>query len=687
MNPHPFLSQEQPIPWSKLSPDHIIPDMKKALENAEAELKRIESISLEKADYEQIVLGLDRALEPLDNGWSRIQHLNSVANSPDFRLSYNEILPEISNFHSGICLREELWKRVKQADQHFPHDTMDSVHVRNMEETLRDFKDAGADLSEEAKTELKKIQSELVRLTQKFSENVMDSTDQWELYIQDRKKLRGLPPSALNAAQADAERNGRGTPENPVWRFSLQAPSYLPVLQYAEDDDLRKTVWQAASNIGAEDPYDNSSLIIQILQLRHEKMRLLGFSDFANYATYRRMIGSGENALAFVEDLHQKVSPRFQEEIKELEDFRAKRTQTSVRHLEPWELGYWSEQLRKERYGFDEEELRPYFPINKVKAGLFALVEKIFSVSIREREIPIEAKWAPTIQFFDLINEKNVLLGSFYSDWYPRTGKRDGAWMNPLQTGRPAANPLKPHLGVICGNMTVPQADQPSLLTHREVETIFHEFGHLLHHLCSTVSVRSLSGTSVAWDFVELPSQIMENWCWERESLDLFARHYETDEILPENLLDRMKRGRNFQSAMATMRQLSFAKMDLDLHRGQSLPQPDSLEEFVNHSLEGYRIPLATKAPSILRRFGHLFSSPSGYAAGYYSYKYAEVLDADAFSRFQKEGILNTATGKSFRETILATGNSRPPDRLFIDFMGRPPDTKALLRRAGLEKK
>lgn len=687
MNPNPFLEKQQPIVWSRLTPDHIIPDIKRALEKAEAELRRLESMPLDQADYGSVVLRMDNNLEELGNAWCRVQHLNRVANSAEFREPYNKILPEVSEFFSGICLREELWKRIQSAATRFQADEWEPVHNRYLQETLKDFRDAGADLSGEGKATLQKIESKLVSLTQKFSENVLDSTEKWELLVDDPDKLSGLPESARKAALSSARENGHGSDDKPVWRFTLDAPSYGPVLQYADDDEFRKTVWQAATKIGAEEPYDNHELIIQILELRKEKTELLGFPNFAKYATYRRMVGGGVEALAFVEDLHNKILGRFRQEIKELEEFRAERTESETRHLEPWEVAYWSEKLRRQRYDFDEEELRAYFPINKVKAGMFKLAEKIFAVRIEEREIPLEAKWAPAVQLFDLYDERNVLLGSFYSDWYPRKGKSDGAWMNPLLTGNPTAEPPEPHWGVICGNMTLPQANQPSLLTHREVETIFHEFGHLLHHLCSKVPVRSLAGTSVAWDFVELPSQIMENWCWERESLDLFARHYETDEPIPDGLLDKMKRSRNFQSAMATMRQLSFSKMDLDLHLAETLPNADELESFVDQSLENYLVPLATKSPNILPRFRHLFSSPTGYAAGYYSYKYAEVLDADAFSRFQKEGLLNPETGKDFRETILATGNSRPPAELFKKFMGRSPDAKALLIRAGLEAK
>jgi len=454
-------------------------------------------------------------------------------------------------------------------------------------------------------------------------------------------------------------------------------------LQYAHSDELRREVWEAATRIGSCEPHDNQPLVVRILELRSAKISLLGFNHFADYATLRRMVGSGDKALGFIEDLHDRIRDRFEEEIAELEEFRARETGEANRRLEPWETGYWSERLRRDRYEFDEEELRQWFPIEKVQCGLFDLAERIFAVRIAPRG-PGESGtlWNDRGEFYDLYDATGTLLGSFYADWYPREGKRSGAWMNPLITGSPSRGVL--HYGVICGNMTPPSGARSSLLTHREVETIFHEFGHLLHHLCSTVEVRGLSGTNVAWDFVELPSQIMENWCWERESLDLFARHHETGEPLPEDLYQKMRKARNFQSAIQTMRQLHFAKADLELHRGVVFETVEKLTSFLESTTAAYRFPTRTPSPEIFPRFTHLFGSPTGYAAGYYSYKYAEMLDADAFGRFVEEGVLSSHVGKEFREKILARGNSAPPEVLFSDFRGRNPDPAALLNRAGL---
>ena len=686
---HPFLSGDRPVDWSRLTPERLPGNIRLAVERADAELGRIGARPLAESSYGNTVAALDEALRPLAEAWGLAGHLTSVRTTPEFRSAYNEVLPLVSDFFSGICLRDDLWARVRKAAEDSPPE--DPVLRRHLEETRLDFEQAGADLGSAEKARLREIESELAAKTQKFTENVLDSTEAWEKIVDEPKTLDGLPPSALRAARESARARGSDDGERPVWRFTLQAPSFLPVLQYAHSGELRREVWEAASRIGADGTYDNRPLALDILRLRAEKTALLGFPDFADYATARRMVRSGGNALSFIEDLHGKIQARFRDEVRELEEFRARETGGPAERLEPWDFAYWSERLRKSRYQFDEEELRQWFPIENVQRGLFALAERVFDVRIaRREELPENLRWHADVEFYDLYDADGSLLGSFYADWYPREGKRDGAWMNPLFTGLPpvhgpdGAPRREPHYGVICGNLTPPAGGQPSLLTHREVETIFHEFGHLLHHLCAAVPVRSLSGTNVAWDFVELPSQLMENWCWERESLDLFARHHETGEPLPEDLFAKMKKGRNFQSALSAMRQLSFAKMDLELHRGVSFGSVEELEGFLDRILEEYRPPLKTPSPHILPRFTHLFGSPTGYAAGYYSYKYAEMLDADAFGRFHEAGILDSSTGREFRRKILAKGNGAPPEELFRDFRGRDPDPRALLERAGL---
>jgi oligopeptidase A len=418
----------------------------------------------------------------------------------------------------------------------------------------------------------------------------------------------------------------------------------------------------------------------------------LGEPNFADLVLQRRMAKSSERALAFLADLQARAAKGFERDCRELEAYRAEKTGEASRALAPWELAFWAEKLRRERYAFDEEALRPFLPMARVIGGLFDLCHRVFGLSVQERPTAVTATdgtvevWHPEVRFYDVQDEAGRHFGSFYADWHPRESKRGGAWMDSLVTGGPTPDSRRaPHLGVICGNLTPPAADRPALLTHREVETIFHEFGPLLHHLLGEVEIKSLNGVNVWWDFVELPSQLMENWCWERDGLDLFARHHETGAPIPAELFDRMTAARNFRAAAATMRQVSLAKMDLILHvRTAEFAAATDIEPLARAAIAECLVPTSPPAPTIVKRFTHLFADPVGYAAGYYSYKWAEVLDADAFTRFQREGIFNRQTGADFVAQVLSRGNSADPAELYRAFMGREPDLSALLRRSGL---
>ena len=702
MSSHPFLSLIGNPAWENLTPEHIREDITLALENAEANLQQIRDLNPEEINFRNTVKALENASYGLYYAWGLVTHLDSVCNSAELREVHNEMLPAVSAFGAKITLDAELWKALQIFAESDSASSLEPIDRRLLEETLLDFKEAGADLPDEKRHRLEQISQELAQVTQKFSEQVLDATNEWKLVVREEERLKGLPETAREAARQSAiEKLGEEEGKD-AWVFTLHTPSMLPVLQYLEDDEIRKEVWSASDNLCVKAPYENEPLIRQILKLRQEKAEILGKENFADAVLARRMAKNGEKADQFVSELRDKTIPFFQQENLELEEFKAEKTGMPVDGLQPWEVGFWSEKLKKERYDFDDEDLRPYFPIQSVLKGMFELATRIFGLTIKEQPTQFQGKtidnglstdaspqsvWHEEVRFYDLIDSQSGKhLGSFYADWHPRSSKRAGAWMNYFKTGEPSGNgEREPHLGLICGNLTAPTPTKPALLTHYEVETVFHEFGHLLHHLCGNVPHRSLNGVNVPWDFVELPSQIMENWCWERESLDLFARHHETNEPIPEELFQKMLRARNFMAGNTMMRQLAFAKLDLHIHRVLAKEEFDSLESSLQETLREYLPKRKTTPRTIALRFSHLFSSPVGYAAAYYSYKWAEVLDADAFTRFQKEGIMNGQTGIDFREKILSQGNSVPPDQLYRDFMGRDPEVEPLLVRSGLK--
>jgi oligopeptidase A len=677
---NPFLDSQFQIPWSRLTAREVVPAIETALANAQRAIDAIAQRDLGTLTYENTFLALEAATEMLTVPWGKVAHLQSVADSPQLREAHNAMLPKVAAFQAAVPLNAELWRRLKTFAASDAAKSLTGVHRRFLEETVKDFKQAGADLPDAQRTRLETLQGELAQLTQKYSENVLDATNAWQLIVEDERRLAGLPEHAKAAARRSAEKKGVTG-----WRFTLHGPSLEPFMTYLDDAALRQQMWTASAEIGGRAPHDNTPLIGRILALRAEKARLLGYTNFADTVLERRMAKSGAQALAFIEDLQRRAAPMFAQETDEIEAFKAKQTGTSKARLAPWEIAYWAEKLRRTRYDFDEELLRPYFPMDRVVAGLFELVRRVFGLQVVVRGKGEVETWHEEVTFYELLDAAGRHLGSFYADWHPRESKRGGAWMNYLLTGGTTAKAREPHLGLICGNMTPPVDGRAALLTHREVETIFHEFGHLLHHLLGEVEIKSLNGVNVAWDFVELPSQLMENWTWERESLDLFARHHETGEPIPEPLFRKMIAARNFRAASATMRQVAFAKMDLLLHlRADEFGHEPDIEPVARALVADCLVPTEPPAPTIVKRFTHIFADPVGYAAAYYSYKWAEVLDADAFTRFRREGLFNPAVGADFVRHVLSRGNSADPAELYRAFMGRDPDLNALLQRSGL---
>ncbi len=691
---NPFLDDAFRIRWAAHTPELIGPAITAALGEARAAIEAIVAVGTgvggaAEATFENTFMALERATERLNFAWGKVTHLQSVSDSPALREAHNAMLPEVSAFFASIPLNPGLWAALKAGAESESGRAASGAWARLREETLATFREAGADLPAKQRARLEAIEGELAQLTQKYSENTLDSTNAWQLVVEDEARLRGLPAHAVAAARESARKKGIGSEEKPAWRFTLHGPSLEPVMLYAEDESLRREVWAGSIAVGGEaegGKWDNGPLVQKILALRAEKAALLGKANFADLVLTRRMARSGEKALAFVTDFEARCREAFARECAELEKFKAEKTGEPAGALKAWEVGYWAEKLRQARHAFDEEALRPYFEVGRVQRGLFELATRVFGLRITEEEITAEEKWCDEVKFYELHDEAGRHLGSFYADWHPRESKRGGAWMGYLVTGECSEGGGKraPHLGYICGNMTPPSPGRAALLTHREVETILHEFGHLLHHLLGEVPVKSLNGVNVAWDFVELPSQIMENWCWERESLDLFARHHETDTPIPEELFQKMIGARNFRSACGAMRQVQFAKMDLLLHVRAAEFVDGDLEAKTRALIADCMIPTEPPARTIVRRFGHLFSDPVGYAAGYYSYKWAEVLEADAFTRWKEAGVFSREVGMEFVEHILSKGNSADAGELFRRFMGRDADPRALLVRSGL---
>ncbi|EYF02536.1 M3 family metallopeptidase [Chondromyces apiculatus] len=674
-NDNPLLSFGYEVPFDRVRGEHVEPAVKALLDEARASLDALTRVQGART-YENTLQALENVTAKLDRAMNVISHFESAATTPELRAAYTAVQPAVSDFLSGISLSDGVWQALKAFEATDEAQALTGARKRFLRKTMDDFRRSGADLPPAEKERLRAIEVELAQLTLKFGQNVLDASNAFELLVEDEKRLAGLPESAVVAARESASKKGvKG------FRFTLQAPSYLPVMTYLDDAEIREKMWRAFNTRATAAEVDNRPILRRVLELRQEKATLLGYPTFADLVLEDRMARSGGEARRFVKTLRERTVPFFGKENEDLHAFRRELEGAGAAPLAPWDVGYYAEKLRRARYDFDQEALRPYFPKEGVVAGLFEIAKKLYGVRIEPwQDAPV---WHPSVQAYRVVEEDGTQSASFYLDFLPREDKRDGAWMHGIVTGAHDGKGDARHLEVLAGSFTPPVGEGPALLTHDEVETLFHEFGHMMHHASSLVDVRSLAGTNVAWDFVELPSQIMENWCWEREALDLFARHHETGEAIPEELFERMRAARSFRAANAQMRQLGFAELDLALHMDWKPGDSDPMD-VARAVLEAHAAVPLPKDYAMVASFSHLFSSPVGYAAGYYSYKWAEVLDADAFSRFQEEGLFSRDVGRAFRKSILSRGDTEEPSALYQEFMGRAPRLDALFERSGL---
>jgi oligopeptidase A len=672
---NPLLSYRYEIPFDRIRAADVEPAVDSLLQRARERLEKVKNLTGPRS-YDNTLRAFDEATEELEHAMSVVAHLEAVATTPELRSAYNAVQPKVSEFYAGIPLDERLYRALTDFAASDAGKQLPAAQSRFLTQTLDDFKRHGAELKPDEKQRLSAMSVELSTLTTEYSQAVLDATNVFELILTDEQRLAGLPESAREAARHSAQQKGREG-----YRFTLQQPSYLAVLSYADDAALREQLYRAYNTRATAEPFDNRPRLRRILALRREKARLLGFQNFADLNLEDRMAKTGARAKQFISGLRDATREHFERENRELYAFRQELEGPNAPPLAPWDVAYYSEKLRKARYDFDEEVLRPYFSVDGVMAGLFNLVRDIYGLRVERREQV--ASYHPDVRYYVVNDDKGRELGAFYADLYPREEKRGGAWMADFITALPGGR-HHAHLGVMCANASPPVGDKPALLTHQDVETLFHEFGHLLHHLLSEPNVRSLAGTRVAWDFVELPSMIMENFGWERAVLDGFARHYQSGAPIPEELLARLQKTRTFRAANMQMRQLGLAEVDLALHIDYD-PERDG--DVIAYAREIAQQHSASKLPddyAMIASFGHVFSSPVGYAAGYYSYKWAEVLEADAFSRFRDAGVLSREVGNAFRALILARGNEADPMDLYKAFMGREPSPEALLKRAGL---
>lgn len=671
---NPLLQSYNTAPFSKIENKHFLPAITKLIEETKAEIDAITSNS-DAPTFENTIEALEFSGEKLDRATSIFFNLNSAETNDEIQKLAQEISPMLTEFGNDMLLNEALFERVKAV--YNQKDTLDLNEEQQMllDKKYKGFSRNGANLSEEKKKKLRKIDTELSKLKLTFGENVLAETNKFKLHITDEKDLSGLPEGVIEAASQTAEEKGKEG-----WVFTLDYPSYVPFLTYADNRELRKKMAIAFGAKGFNnDEFDNQKNVLQIAQLRHKRTNLLGYKSHAHFVLEERMAETPEKVKTFLNELLEKAKPAAKKEFEELTAFA--KELDGIDHLEKWDGAYYSEKLKQKLFNLDDEKLKPYFELKNVINGVFTVAQKLYGLHFKE--VQNIDKYHPEVKTYEVEDDEGELVALFYADFHPRAGKRNGAWMTsykPQQTKNGTND--RPHVSNVC-NFTKPTASKPSLLTFNEVTTLFHEFGHALHGMLANTQYPSLSGTSVYWDFVELPSQILENWCYEKETLELFATHYKTGEVIPMEYVEKIKESATFLEGMATLRQLSFGMLDMAWH-SQDPSGINEVKAFEVAAFEDTQLYPDVKENCMSTSFSHIFQG--GYSAGYYSYKWAEVLDADAFAYFQQEGIFSKKVADKFKNFVLSQGGTMDPMELYIKFRGQKPDPEALLKRAGLLK-
>jgi len=670
MNQNPLLDFSGLPRFGELKPEHVTPAIDQLLADGRSTVERVTAAPV---TWEAFVAPLEDANERIGRAWGQVAHLHAVLDSPELREAYNANLPKVTQYWTELGQNQALFEKYKQLAASSAFGSLSSARKRIVENALRDFRLGGAELPAEKKAPYAAIQEELARSAAKFSENVLDATKAFTLVV-DESRVGGIPQDVRDAAREAAEKDGKQG-----YKFTLHAPSYMPVMQYADDRKLRETMYREsvtrASEFGKGE-WDNTPLVARIVELRRELATLLGYASYAEVSLVPKMAESPQQVLAFLEDLARRARPFAEKDVTELREFA--RRELGLEKLEAWDVAYASEKLRVQRYAFSEQEVKQYFPEEVAVQGLFRVAQTLYGIRIKPAGAP---RWHEDVRFYEIRDPAGALVGQFYMDLYARDTKRGGAWMDDAITRRRKGAKLQTPVAYLTCNFSRPVGNRPALFTHDEVLTLFHEFGHGLHHLLTRVEDLGVSGINgVEWDAVELPSQFMENFCWEWDVLRHMTRHVDSGTPLPRALFDKMVAAKNFQSGLAMLRQLEFAVFDMRLH-SEFAPTRTALQ-----LLEEVRQKIAVLHPPAYNRFPNNFSHifAGGYAAGYYSYKWAEVLSADAYSFFEEHGVLDPKSGERFRDEILGVGGSRPAAESFRAFRGREPSVDALLRHNGM---